>query len=161
MDLSVTGPLNPVGFTGQQHDLLHRDLPLQAVKIIKGVPVPGRFQQFKFLFPGPDTGFFKTLPGNGLAAGLPCLGGAAGIFPGAGKGLTLGPAGQKELAMSVIYPNTYNQSVFTGTPGGSPLVELTGPVTVFIINIIEFQGILLLSSFFKVQSSTRVHKRQY
>ena len=61
-------------------------------------------------------------------------------------------------AVAPEYPD--KKFIWIDNATGAP-VDLAGQVTVFIIYIIEFQGILLLSSFFKVQSSTRVHKRQY
>ena len=149
MDLSIAGPLHCISLSGKQHNLLYRHLSFQTVKIIKGIPVTGGFQQFKLIFPGTDPGFLKKFPGNGLAAGLPSLGGTSGILPCAGKGFSFGPAGQKELATSVIYPNTYNQTVFAGMPGGSPSVDTPGQFAVFIVDIIEFQISLLLSTFSK------------
>ena len=82
-------PLGSVRLTGQQHDPLQGHIRLQAVVIIVGVAVTLRTQQFKAGGVRPDTGFFIKFPGDGLTAALPCLGGAAGVFPGAGKLLPL------------------------------------------------------------------------
>ena len=95
MHLSEAGPHHIIGLSGQQHDILQPDLPFQAVEIIKGIAVFFAAQKFKFLLVCPDTGLLKQLPGDGLAAGLPCQSCAAGIFPGAGKALSLGPSGQQ------------------------------------------------------------------
>ena len=135
--------------------------PLQAVMIVKGILIPDGAQEFKLRFLCPDAGLLKKLSDDGLTAGLPCLGGAAGVFPGACEALASGPAGQEDLAPSVVHPDTDHQSVFTGLPGGSPLMDPAGEIPVLIIDVIKFQGCSSFLPISRVQSSTRSPKRQY
>jgi len=140
VDLAEAGPLDTVGLSRLQHDILDMDCALQAVKVVKGILIPVRIQQLEFILPGLDAGLLEQLPGNGLTAGLPCLGSAAGIFPGAGKALSLCPAGQQDMAPSVVDPDAYHKAVLSGTPGGAPLMDFPGEVPVFIVDIIKLHG---------------------
>ena len=119
------GPLDAVSLTGEQDDLGQRGGALDAVEIIVGTPVPVGADELKLLFLRADARLFVKLPGDGLTAVFSGLGGAAGIFPGAGKALALGPAGQQHPAATVINPNADYKTEFAIFPGGAPLVNTT------------------------------------
>ena len=150
-DLAKTCPLDSIGLPGQQYDVLDGNAALQAVEIVEGILIPVGIQQFEFLFGSPDAGLFKKLPGDGLTAGLPCLGRAAGIFPGTGKALSLCPAGQQNVSVSVIDPNAYHKTVLSRAPGGAPQMYFPGQIPVFVVDIIVFHPV---SPFQKIPSTS-------
>jgi hypothetical protein len=147
MDLGKAGPLHIVGFPGEKDDVFYGNVPAQAVMVIKNVPVLIGYQQLKLLRLGMDAGLFKQLPGHGLQTGFACLDSAAGIFPGAGKTLALGAAGQQNMTTAIINPNTYYQTVFSGEPAGAALMDLAGKLTVFVVNVIPFHEKYPLSQY--------------
>ena len=134
--LGITDPLHAVRFAGQQLDFLQRYRPLQAVVVKEHIALFVRIQQLKFLRIGTDARFLEKLPGNGLPAGLPCLGRAAGVLPGAGKTFFLGTAGQQKSAVSVMHPHADNQTVFAVFPWCPPFVDTPCKSAVFVINIV-------------------------
>ena len=136
--LAEAGPHHIVRLPRLQPDILQPDLPLQAVKIIKGVPVPLGAEQFKLFLFRLDPRLFIEFPDNGLTAGLPCPGCTAGVFPGAGKALILGPSGQQQMSASVLNPDTDLQAVLAGLPGGTAGVGPSSQIPVLIIDIVEF-----------------------
>ena len=95
---------------------------------------------------GLDAGLLEELSGDGLTAGLARLSGAAGILPGARKALALGPAGQQDIALAVVDPDTDDQAIFARTPPCPPAVDPPGEVSVFVIDVIELQAGHLLRS---------------
>ena len=133
-------PLDGIRLALLQHDFLQGDLPAKAVIIVKSDLVPAGAQQLKFCGIGPDAGFFKQFPGDGLQAGFAGLGSAAGIFPGAGEGLFRCAAGQQDLALAVVDPNADHQTVFTLAPPVAPAVKPAGQTTLLVINVIKFHA---------------------
>ena len=133
-------PLDAVGLARQQDDLGQRRLALQAVEVEMGVAVPVGADVLELLLPCPDAGLLEEFPGDGDPAGLARLGGAAGIFPGAGKALALRPAGQQDVAPAVIDPHADHQTVLPRTPPGPPAMEPPGQIAAFVVNIIPFQA---------------------
>ena len=142
-NLMHTGPLCIVCFAGQENDFLQRSLPLQAVEIKVGIAVTAGTQQFKLFFIGAEAGLFKQLPCDGLTAVFTCFGGTAGVFPCSREALSRRTAGQKQIALAVLDPDTDDQTVFSCFPAGSTAVNPTGQVPVFIVDIIKFQGVHL------------------
>ena len=138
MNLLHAGPLNTIGFTGQQNDFGQRRGPLDAVEIIVGIPVPIGADELKLILLRLDTRLFKEFPGDSLAAGLSSLGCATGILPGACKTLARCPAGQQQIALSVVHPDTYHKAEFTRLPAASPAMNSAGQISVLVINIIKF-----------------------
>jgi len=158
--LAEAGPHYIIRLSGQQHDVLQLYLLFQAVEVIKGVPVPLRSQKLKFPFLCPDPRFLKQLPDNGLPAGLPCLGGTSGIFPGSGKAFSLCPAGQQQMTPAIINSDTDHKAEFSGIPVGTPLMNPAGQLPVLIIDIVELHRAAPLFIRFCVQSSTAPQKWQ-
>ena len=140
MDLLKTCPADVVRLPGQQNDLGQWRFPLQAVMIVKGIFVPDGAQELKLIFLCPDAGLLKKLSGDGLTAGLPCLGCAAGIFPGTGKALALGSSGQQDLTLSVIDPNADHKAVLPRLPCAATAMHTARRVAFRIIYIIVFHG---------------------
>ena len=71
---------------------------------------------------------------------------AGGILPGTRKALALGPAGQQDIALAIIDPDTDDQAIFARTPPCPPAVDPPGQVSVFVINVIKLQAVHLLYS---------------
>ena len=125
-----------VALSGSTHDVALDGLYMQELD--KKTQVLVCRQQFKLLRFCPDSGLFKQLPGYGFPAGLPCFHGTAGIFPGAGKALTLCPAGQKHMTLAVVDPNTGHKAIFPIFPMGAAAMHFARQVPVFVIDIIPF-----------------------
>ena len=104
MHLVERCPLHIIGFTGQKLDLIQGHIFVQAIEIVQRMGILIRIQQFKLRFLRCNAGFLEKLSADGLQAGLPCLGCAAGIFPGAGKTFSLGKSNKKRAAKQP--PNT-------------------------------------------------------
>ena len=141
MDLLKTCPLGAIRLTGLQHHLFNGNRAFQAVKVIVAVSVSAGFHQHKVLRPGRNSRFLPQFPGNSLQAVLSCLRCASGIFPCAGKTLFWSPAGQKDIALSIINPHTDHQPVLPFPPGCATAVDPSGSVAVLIVNIIPFHNI--------------------
>ena len=94
MDLPEACPLDTIRLTGQQHDILQRNLPFQAVMVVESIAVLIRIQQFEFFRLRLNSGFLEQFPRDSLTAGFSCLHSAAGIFPCSSKALPLRPSGQ-------------------------------------------------------------------
>jgi len=95
VDLSEGDPHRTVGLAGLQHHFLNGNVSVQAIKIIMTILVSAGLEQLELFRTGVDPGLLPELPGDGLETALPCLHRAAGILPGAGKGLFRGAAGQQ------------------------------------------------------------------
>ena len=65
------------------------------------------------------------------------LDGAAGILPGAGKGLSLGSPGQKKVTLPVIDPDADHQAVFSALPGSATPMYPAGQVPVLVIYVVK------------------------
>ena len=118
-----------------------------------GIPVPVGAEKFELLLPCPDAGLLEQFPGDGLAAVLPRLGSAAGILPGAGKALALGPPGQQKVTLAVIDPHADHEAIFPGLPPGPPAVDPAGEIAFLVVDVIEFHSVHLLIIVYTVYHS--------
>ena len=141
-------PLDTIGLTRKKDDFGQRCGPLDAVKIIMGIPVTIGTDEFKFIFFRFDARFLKEFPNNGLPAGLASLRGTSRIFPGAGKALARCPAGQEQVALTVVNPDADHKAVLPRLPAGTAAMNSAGKIAVFVVNIIKFHRVHLLTLFY-------------